>query len=99
MSVKDILIATKALIDTPEKWLQCSSHYRTADGHDSYCITGALSACAGRHEDWVRSWLAITDTLQKDNLGAYSIVSYNDHPSTTHKDVMSLLDRTIAKVE
>lgn len=91
-SVKENLIAAKALIDTPEKWLK--GKLANADG--CFCAAGALKYAAGygAGEVWdspeyraVRG--GIPDTKQE-------IPSFNDRPSTTHADIMALFDRAIA---
>lgn len=98
MSVKNTLIATKALIDTPEKWAKHYKHMQV-DGVDRYCLTGALDAVAGLDstKNFVGAYDAILAEVNRDSLWTRSIVSFNDSPCTSHDDVMKVLDKTIER--
>ena len=90
MTPKEVLIASKALIDTPEKWCKYHSSlsYRL-------CANTALNRVpipggaykAGHIRGGARWFLA-------DNCDGF-IESFNDHPDTTHADIMALYDRAI----
>lgn len=97
MSVKSTLIATKALIDTPEKWVKGTPFKITKKGC-SYCLSGALNEVTG--DFWPRR-SARAALIDQINFGlplhTRSIVGFNDNPSTTHADVMKLLDKAIER--
>lgn len=93
MSLKDDLIAAKALIDTPEKWgkgpdgLNCPAQ--------GAC---AMNACASLSN--YASWHA-TQALEAAlpsgewNSKMLPVAAYNDDPDTTHADIMALFNRAI----
>lgn len=92
MSVKEHLIAAKALIDTPEKWHRGSMR---ADG--CVCAMGAvadITKAAGR-----RGWISETREYKELRAalphGFNHVPTFNDHPETSHADIMALFDRTI----
>jgi len=83
MTLTDDLIAARALIDTPEKWIRGLFY----DG-GCYCILGALNhvhACDG-------AFFAIHRALPS----GVTVPEFNDDPSTTHAHVLALFDRAIA---
>lgn len=93
MSVREDLIAAKALIDTPDKWGQ--EEYEPRPG--CYCIFGAIAKAKGvkaaprlelGHEAY-----ALRMALPSEFLGG--VVDYNDDLATTHADIMALFDRAI----
>lgn len=97
------LRAAKALTDTPAKWTQHEFARNKDDIFVSaldpdaccFCINGAIIR-ASRN---VRS-----DTLKALLRKALSkpwetITKFNDHPDTTHTDVMAFFDRAIALAE
>lgn len=93
MTLRDDLIAAKALIDTPEKWgkgpdgLNCPAQ--------GAC---AMNACASLPPP--AAWYA-TLALQAElpsgdwNERMLPVAAYNDDPATTHADIMALFDRAI----
>lgn len=86
MSTRDDLIAAKALIDTPEKWCKGTMQIvRSVPPYNSYCAVGACRSFAASD--------ALTEELPE---GFYMLSVYNDHPTTTHADVLALFDRAIA---
>lgn len=102
MSVREDLIAAKALIDTPEKWIK--GQY--AD-HDCLCALGAarmaffgsLSGHNRRADGWSGDHNPVAMALDNaliDKWAAESVEHFNDHPDTTHADIMALFDRAIA---
>lgn len=105
MSVRDDLIAAKALIDTPEKW-DNRGPGRVRNGVYARCIFIALgeivigprrlamAAILSKSIPWkwlLRVWGADGDDRR--------IIWLNDHPATTHADIMALFDRAIASTE
>jgi hypothetical protein len=91
-TVKENLIAAKALIDTPEKWIKGSFHKAGC-----FCAVGALGmASNGNPENWgYDEREALLRALPVDAV-AYSVALFNDDPDTTHADIMALFDRAIA---
>lgn len=89
-TVKDNLIAAKALIDSPEKW---GKGWPVAGG--AMCIYMATTtsteetADCGEAEDALRS-------VCVERVGHDRLSHFNDAPETTHADVMDLFDRAIA---
>lgn len=103
-TVRENLIAARALIDTPEKWGK--GEYEPRPG--CYCMAGAIFAAKGeRYDPWELGESpeskAIKQALDEVSDGPrfwHSYVEYNDDPATTHADVMALFQRAIdAQVE
>lgn len=101
MSLRDDLIAAKALIDTPEKWRKDDS-----DDYDGCCAIVAANRVSGsRRYDpdnprQSRMWQAFYAELpeayrQSSGASGAFIGDFNDHPDTTHADIMALFDRAI----
>lgn len=98
MSVKKNLIAARALIDTPEKWVKIEY-----EDHGCFCALGALGRVMGRDPsgDLGEVEIALGRALPPDfklsavlSLGT-NVVMFNDHPDTTHADIMAMFDRAI----
>ncbi len=89
-TVRENLIAAKALIDTPEKWGKGA--YEPSPG--CFCILGALFEASGRQTAYGAPYDAIERQLPWGNKSG--IVKFNDAPETTHADIMALFDRAIA---
>lgn len=89
-TVRENLIAAKALIDTPDKWIKD----RFADG-GCFCAAGALKYGSGFEagEVWES---AEYKALLAQVPGGRPLPSFNDDPNTTHADIMALFDRAIA---
>jgi len=60
-----------------------------------FCAFGALQANAVGH---AASYIAACDILEAC-LPEKSVVSYNDHPTTTKADILALYDRAIERAE
>jgi hypothetical protein len=85
----DALQKMDAVIDllaTPEKW--CKGALRSYDGR--FCIRGAIRAVAGADLLEPRILLAIDEVAGKR---FRRIEAFNDHPSTSHAQVLSVLTR------
>ena len=101
-TVKENLVAAKALIDTPEKWLKGA--LTTGDG-TCFCAMGAVGAAGGYNllsNDTNPELAALIDSIPADfqlQGGRHQLVEFNDHPDTTHADVMALFDRAIAAAD
>ena len=96
MSLRDDLIAAKALIDTPEKW----RHGYFLNG-DAMCALRALETVAGSADFYtLPTYAALCRALPADWLaqwGPESAGVYNDR--SAHADIMSLFDRAIASAQ
>jgi hypothetical protein len=93
MTPKEVLIAAKALIDTPEKWVQGRYQIKAA-----YCAWGALVE-SGKGEGPVhRSCQVLANAVPKrSRKEGYlpTVWSFNDARGRTHKQVMRWFDRAI----
>lgn len=87
-----VLIEARELIEKPENWHKGSCF---SDDKESMCAQGAIA----------RVWLAARD--DRGYIGIWHFLDrfvpagrlasiYNDHPTTTHADVLALFDRAIA---
>jgi len=99
-TVTENLIAAKALIETPEKWVK--GDYEPRPG--CYCAAGALAAAKGvaAHSAAAEKCPEV-DALENalneisDGLSPWvSFIHFNDDPGTTHADIMALFDSAIA---
>ena len=111
MSLKQSLIAARALIATPEQWTKNTS---ARDGRGMRCSVWASDAvcfCIFGTIDRVsrpdplssaRDGTELTHALEEwlpPNLADYSLDEFNDDPDTTHQMVLDLYDRAIAAAE
>ena len=87
--LKQDLIAARALIETPEKWMKGPW---PEDGR--MCVLRAVEKVCGLAYG-EGPYSPVGKALQ-DQLGVDAIGPYNDLPTTTHADVLSLFDRAIA---
>ena len=101
-SVRENLIAAKALIDTPEKW---GKGYGITPPTNCLCAESACAEAAGSLQLLkMLSWEALEAALPEpwrtrsieEDMAAHH---FNDHPDTTHADIMALFDRAIAAQE
>ena len=106
METIDVLKATRALIDTPEKWTK-GAYARDARGRvvgwldpgaSCFCVQGAFHKALGHLGD---SSFEVWHERVSDAFPAHfnSVQEYNDHPDTTHADIMAVFDRAIAAEE
>ena len=102
-TVKENLIAAKALIDTPEKWIK--GQFRDENG--CLCARGACGIASGKgfaSKEASRSESQLIRFLPPRMDGhswqihgpLSALAHYNDDPDTTHADIMALFDRAIA---
>lgn len=93
----------KALIDTPAKWTQHADARRSDDSPCRYanpdavcfCIVSAVWRASGSPLSkafYVVKWQAKKEGRQR-------VWQFNDHPDTSHNDVMAFFDRAIALAE
>lgn len=90
-TVRDNLIAARALIDTPEKWLQgwFEGPNGTMDASEAVCRASGEDIGGDAYEAMC---LVLPD-------GIDILSTFNDDPDTTHADIMALFDRAIAAQE
>lgn len=84
MTLRSDLIAARALIDTPEKW--CKGYMRDDAGR--FCAVGACAEIDGG----IRTIMALHETRKTNG---WMLSAFNDAPTTTHADIMSLFQRAI----
>lgn len=90
-TIRENLIAARALIDTPEKW-------RKGQQGGAYCLGTALGeACTRVEFEKVRA--AVVRHLPSPVARRLAIVAFNDDPNTTHADILALIDRAVADQE
>lgn len=91
-SLKDDLVAAKARIDTPEKWVKGIDHTRCR-----LCAMYALYEVVPighRTSDCETAlWRKVPSSYRQGR--THPVVAYNDAASTTHADIMALFDRAI----
>ncbi len=95
--------AVRALLDKPEKWAKFTlardrfgTEISPENGHAaSWCMVGAIRSVTNDHD----SSMAFFDALRQTRGDKETTQSWNDKPSTTYKEVIDVLDRTIARLE
>ncbi len=105
MSVREDLIAAKALIDTPAKWDRNSGQEEPYLLHPHpYTVRSALIV-ATRAEPYAALYLAqelhpfIPHQFKRFGSFIESLSHYEADGSTTHADIMALFDRAIEAAE
>ncbi len=100
----EYLRQAKALIDTPEKWIQGVNF-----DLGKRCALEAIGSVCPPYGGWgdkdhderyygVSAYLTWALTGKKENRDI-SVVGYNDRKTTTHADIMALFDKAIALAE
>lgn len=100
MSVKENLIAAKALIDTPEKWGKGRDSFPLTrlGGAKCLCAHGALFEAMGG--EWASGSIEAIRKLRASLPSEWRYTpEFNDDPATTHADIMALYDRAIEAAE
>jgi len=90
-TVRENLIAARALIDTPEKWGKGSYE----PSHGCYCALGAIDAVEKTHGGFYASEATANALRSAIGNECFSIVDFNDAEETTHADILALFDRAI----
>ena len=93
----DLLHEARALIRTPPHWIKQLSQI-TCNGRTCYCISGAMNAARNAatlpsyegDRIFKTAWEGLRDVTP---IG--SPVGFNDEPTTSHEDMMLLLDAAI----
>lgn len=97
-----VLDAVRDVLRVPERWTkvyyaidEAGERTRPNSQHAvAWCILGAVTKATQWHRhDAACEALRETLPLDGDNLA-----TFNDHPDTTHADVLRLLDDTIARL-
>jgi hypothetical protein len=108
VSVKEDLIAARALISTPERWIkQAFVVLDTRTNTECYCLDGAIQQVCGTLQKCVDDELFVrrnrcAGLIYKvlDARGVtYGIWEFNDRPETEHADVLAVLDAAIELAE
>ena len=107
------LRAGRALLTPPERWVKGYFAFSTTEPDDDHmtdatapdamcwCSYGATLKVTGEHGD---RQTAVVDALVEQlpsaaPVGKDPLVWFNDHPDTTHADVLALWDRAIVAEE
>ena len=104
MTPLEILRGARELLAKPERWTkgECARRsdgsitFSLDDEATCFCLDGALiRLCGGSHTDlFHESWEALRSIRPGE-----CPIRFNDHPNTTHADILDLLDRGIAELE
>ena len=86
---RQVLLDTREFLSDPNNWTRFAN-----ERYGRYCLRGAIRY----RGDWQRgarigAMGAVLDQLPPE---FSSVVDFNDHPSTTHADVLAVLDRALA---
>lgn len=114
MTLKDDLIAAKALIDTPEKWRKDND----ASDPSACCAVIATNRAVVSSGPFFHyaAWQKLANALPREWVAANAnriskmyggikyepgvyVGEYNDDPATSHADVLALFVRAIAAAE
>lgn len=103
----DILRRAKARIGTPDKWHKgdyfegIDSDTATAPFPDNCpaCAYGAVMWAGGHDANVTPADIALREAARGMPREWPDVDIFNDHPDTTHADVMALFDRAIAAEE
>lgn len=102
MTPREVLVAARKLVATPEQWIK-GSFARNLQGKDvgtfdhyakSFCMLGALYATC-RNEDSHDAEMCLLAQVRKSSSFG-SISGYNDSTARTHADVLGVYDAAIA---
>ena len=103
-TVREVLIAAKELISTPERWTQ-NAFARGMDGLQvpldtgaacQWCIAGAMIKVSNLTE---RRIYGLASRVLAGETSCGVVTHYNDAPERTHAEVMELFDRAINQCE
>ena len=109
MNSVNTLRRARDLISDPKKWTKGAMGRKrngdavVADDVKSidvvkWCMSGALRKAANKDDNIYANvyWYCVDSIPTQEN---ESLHRFNDHPSTTHQDVMSVFDRAISKAD
>lgn len=95
-----ILRDLRDLLEPPQNWIK-GAYARDEHGFlagsthplaTCWCLSGAVTRVAPSHQVVARIYRLLA------RRGFVSLPEFNDHPDTTHSDVLELLDEAIAEV-
>lgn len=98
MTPLEILIAARALIETPERWTKGRAN-REVNGQLCHCWMGAVWDAAGTS---VGQMIATIEGIMHEvalERGFINPVDLNDDPATTHAMILSAFDAAIEKAK
>lgn len=94
-SVKENLIAAKALITDERNWFKGGYRMEIPTGTVCYCAVGALMTVTGLPASLVHD-SAEHFALEEEVGVNRTVVGFNDNDETTHADILALFERAIA---
>ena len=97
-----LLLCARALLSKRRRWwrgIASCSVWEVLTGFQRHCAVTALSAVAGGcgHPSGIRAQIRLMHHVPEQFGRAITV--FNDHPSTSHADVLALYDRAIAELE
>ncbi len=99
MSTMDALIALKTLLAEPPSWTKGKSA-RNAEGNRTeptrddavcWCLLGAIY----RITNYDCNLFIVINNIMRGLVNNTAITAYNDNPTTTHADILKLIDAAI----
>jgi hypothetical protein len=94
-----VLLRARSRLNDPALWSKGLSIQRLPDGRQAQCLVAAISQGSPPHDN-----LAALDAVRRALVRRRGtpirltgdITRWNDHHSTTHSDILSVLDEAIA---
>ncbi|MFM7009063.1 MAG: hypothetical protein ACKO0Z_06970 [Betaproteobacteria bacterium] len=103
LTPKDVLTAARDLLADRDHWIK-GTRFRPADPDkdkpDAFCLLGAISHAAysfgveDDNDEIEYELLPLTTDIVRAVIDG-GIMTFNDHPGTTHADVLAVLDKAI----
>ena len=86
--IRDVLIETKSIIDTPDKW----GKFDGEGLNGKMCLYLAVYDACYAHSG------SVMDTISALGFNKlHEVDKFNDHPDTSYEDVINLIDDTISE--
>lgn len=107
MTIVEVLRAVRELLSVPERWTQ-GAFARQEDKTQvnaedpeavCFCIRGAIHRVAVNHYEEARAACKLLEEGVPEYSKAWGLSGYNDSRSTTHADMLELIDGVIATIE
>jgi hypothetical protein len=109
MNALDELRRTRTLLSDPTHWCKGSHSRQRADGGYEYCLVGGLHFDIAIVADVSEEGMDIRNTADEalhqaaEELGLLntyeSLIHFNDMNSTTHSEVLAVIDLAITRME